>query len=163
MKTNHAYAGLRKIHLQIWQDAMECPETVLETAGHRVSLRQLRYCAYHAPEIAYGLRHKWSSKRRAVILGYTIKMASLAFDDNEVKLYMGEISDSMITHPSIWKSNFDQDWNILCHHIQMVLGFDFGLSEDLALIHYPRRPAEPWRCCWRCAAPPSLASSARRH
>ena len=142
------YGILREIHLQIWQEAMECAETVLETSSHRISLRQLRYCAYQAPDIAYAMRHKLSSKRRAVILAYTIEMAGLVFDDAEVKIYMDEIVDSMISHPSIWNANFGQNWEILCQYIQNLLGIDLGQSEDVSLF-YPVCPIEPRRILLR--------------
>ena len=143
--SQNQYSVLREIHLHIWQEAMECPETVLETSCHRISLRQLRYCAYHAPDIAYALRHKLSPKRRAVILGYTLELAGLDFDDDEVNIYMDEITDSMISHPSIWNSNFGQNWEILCQYIQNISRIDLGQSEDLVSPFYPLRPTEPRR------------------
>ena len=139
------YIALRQILEWIWQEAVKCPRKVLETASPRISLRQLRYCAYYAPHIAYKIRFNLSDKQRAVILGYTIEMAGLVFDDDEMKDYMDEITDSMIAFPNVWKVTFGHDWRRLCLSIQFLLGIDLGLSEDDLPPIVPDRPPEPKR------------------
>ena len=52
------YIALRQILHQFWQEAVESPETLLKTAAHKISLRQLRYCAFLEPLVAYEIRHE---------------------------------------------------------------------------------------------------------
>lgn len=138
------FSRLRKIHSDMWQEAIVCPEASLETAAHRLSLKQLRYCSYMAPDIAYDVRKNLSGKRRAIVLAYTIKMAGLCFDDDGVKEYVDELVDSMIDYPNVWKSSCQQDWNVLWNTIGMLLGLD---SEKGASCHFsrecPKRPTIP--------------------
>lgn len=135
--------SLRRLNRDLWLEALECPETVLETAGHRISLRLLRYCADNAPDIAYEIRHKLCSRRRAVILGYTIEMAGLCFSDDEVKIYVDELVDSMVSHPSIWSANFGHEWDKLWNTIQCFLGIRIGPDGVPPEFRFPECPSEP--------------------
>jgi len=72
-------------------------------------------------------------------------MAGLVFDDDEVKIFLVEIAESMIFHPSVWKVIFGQDWTGLRLSIQAFLGIDLGLSGGNELIGEPVRPEEPKR------------------
>ncbi|MDP3849506.1 MAG: hypothetical protein Q8Q59_03310 [Luteolibacter sp.] len=137
------FSSLRRLNRDFWLEALECPETVLETASHRISLRLLRHCAYNAPDIAYEIRHKLCSRRRAVILGYMIEMAGLCFDDDEVKIFVDELVDSMISHPSIWSANFGHEWDKLWNTLQRFLGFRIGPDELPPEVRFPECPAEP--------------------
>jgi hypothetical protein len=137
------FADLRKFHRCLWLEILECPEAVLEKYGHRMSMKQLRYCAYHAPDIAYGIRQRLSPRRRAFMLGYTIEMAGLAFSDAEVRDYMDEIVDSMIDHKPVWTSVCNNEWPALMLTIQMFLGVQLGLMEDLNLPMVPQSPFAP--------------------
>ena len=116
---------------------------MLETAAHKISLRQLRYCAYYAPHIAYEMRHKVTAKRRAVILGYTFEIAELVFFGAELKAYMDEIWDSIIDHSEIWKVTFGHDWRRPMLSLQLFLGIELGQSEEDAPPLVPVRPTEP--------------------
>ena len=139
------YIALRRYHREIWQEAVRCPETVLETAAHRISLLQLRYCAFYAPHIAYDVRHLLSPKRRAVILGYTIEMAGLAFSNDQIAVHMDEITDSIIAFQSIWVATFGQEWANLFPSIQSMFGIDLGLPEPKGSLVTPVLPSEPKR------------------
>ena len=138
------FSQLRKLNDDYWDEALECPETVLETAAGKISLRLLNYCAYYAPDIAYEIRLQLSSKRRAIVLTQTIDMANIAFSDYEIKPYLDEVSDSMIDHPSVWTAAYGSDWSIICWTIQRFLGVDFGepLLFDV-IFDYPQLPSEP--------------------
>lgn len=137
------FSSLRRLNRDYWLEALECPETVLETASHRISLRLLRHCAYSAPDIAYEIRHKLCSKRRAVILGYTIEMAGIAFDDDAMKIYVDELVDSMISHPSVWMANFDNEWEKLWNTIQLFLGYRINNDDVPPEFCFPGCPAVP--------------------
>lgn len=140
------FSQLRRINDDYWVEALDCPETVLETAAGKISLLLLDYCAYYAPDIAYEVRHQLSSKRRAIVLSHTIEMAGIAFSDEEVKFYLEEIGDSMINHAFVWKRAYGDDWSMLCNSIQKLLGVDFGKSLPLHLLqYYPKLPPEPNR------------------
>jgi hypothetical protein len=137
------FSSLRRLNRDYWLDAIDCPDTVLETAGHKISLHLLRYCAHYVPHVAYDVRHKLCSKRRAVILGYTIEMAGIAFDDYEMKIYVDELVESMLSHPSIWSANFGHDWDKLFNTIQCFLGIRISPKAVPWVFHFPECPAEP--------------------
>jgi len=139
------YIALRQILHQFWQEAVESPETLLKTAAHIISLRQLRYCAFLEPLVAYEIRHELSPKRCAVILGYTITRACSAFNDDELKRYITEVEDSIIDHSDIWKVTYGQDWRRLCLSIRFHLGINLGLPGKNVSSLLPDRPTAPIR------------------
>lgn len=81
--------------------------------------------------------------RRAVILGYTIEMAGLSFSDDEVKIHVDELLDSMISHPSVWMANFANAWEKLWNTIQRFLGFRIGPDDVPPEFRFPECPSEP--------------------